>query len=250
MESHQYKRLKPNALISLVAVLGLFLTLLAANWQYDRALYKQGLLEKYNLNSTLPVLDLINSDIFTFDDSRYRRVLVRGRFLRDEVIFVDNKIVNGVVGYDTIVPLKISQNATGSADGQIILVNRGWMAWGSSRIPNVNRTIPTEIVPIVGKLDFLKDEVFLLSDIIVEKKLWPAIYVGAVKEKFGENVKKLIIYEENLQAEMANSFRTPEFGIDTHYMYMGQWLLFACLIVVLYFYFMVWERKKIGKKEK
>ena len=68
MESHQYKRLKPNALISLVAVLGLFLTLLAANWQYDRALYKQGLLEKYNLNSTLPVLDLINSDIFTFDD--------------------------------------------------------------------------------------------------------------------------------------------------------------------------------------
>ena len=106
----------------------------------------------------------------------------------------------------------------------------GHRAVDSSR---TKRAIVVKIVPIVGKLDFLKDEVFLLSGIIVEKKLWPAIYVEAVKEKFGENVKKLIIYEENLQAEMANSFRTPEFGIDTHYMYMGQWLLFACLIVVL-----------------
>ena len=226
------------------------MTLLAANWQYDRALYKEGLLEKYHLNSTLPVLDLNKSGIFSFDDFRYRRVLVRGKFLRDEVIFVDNKIVNGVVGYDTIVPLKILHNATGSSDEQIILINRGWMAWGSSRVPNVNRTIPTEIVPIVGKLDILRDEVFLLKDIVVEKQLWPAIFLGAVKEKYGENVKKLIIYEENLLAGMTNSFRTPDFGIDTHYMYMGQWLLFACLIVILYFYLMFWEMKKIGKKEK
>jgi surfeit locus 1 family protein len=55
------------------------------------------------------------------------RTSVRGSFLPEHTVFLDNKVRRGRAGYEVVTPLRLS-------DGKgHVLVNRGWVAAGPSR---------------------------------------------------------------------------------------------------------------------
>src|SRR5688500_1481822 len=59
-------------------------------------------------------------------EARSERVTVRGEFLPQHMVLLDNKVRRGRVGYDVVMPLRL-------AAGTHVLVNRGWIAAGATR---------------------------------------------------------------------------------------------------------------------
>ena len=74
-----------------------------------------------------------------------RRVALRGRYLNDQTLYLDNQVQNRIAGYHVLTPFQ-------TAAGFTILVNRGWVRPGVSReklpvIPAV-----TGVVNIEGRI--------------------------------------------------------------------------------------------------
>src|SRR4051812_36803830 len=52
--------------------------------------------------------------------TKVQRIVVRGEFLPEHTVLLDNKLHRGRVGYEVVTPLRL-------ADGIHVLVNRGWI---------------------------------------------------------------------------------------------------------------------------
>ena len=64
---------------------------------------------------------------------------LRGEFLQQRNLLLDNRISNGAYGFELLTPLRLSAN------GQLVLVNRGWIAGDRGR-----RKLPT-LLPTGGE---------------------------------------------------------------------------------------------------
>ena len=71
------------------------------------------------------------------DDLAYRPVTLAGQPMRERVFLLDNRIRQGRYGVEVITPLRLGS-------GQLVLVNRGWLAADPSR-----QQLP-DVPPIVG----------------------------------------------------------------------------------------------------
>ena len=162
MESLRRKRTKPSIIITCFAIIGLAVTLAAAYWQFKRSVYKQDLLSTYHYKQRAPIIDLNHETNFVGDNHRYRSVTVTGRFLWDQAIFLDNKIVNGIAGYNTIVPIEYEKSSI--SESNMVPVNLGWIAWGAERVPKNFKKKLSDEVRVVGVIDLPKESVFRLKN--------------------------------------------------------------------------------------
>ncbi len=242
MESPVLKRAKPSVIVTALAILGLMTTLLAAHWQFNRAAYKEDLLREYRSKQTGVLFNLNEDRIEGRTDTRYARVIVVGQFMPTEAFFLDNKVRNGVAGYELIVPFKFAYSDPQKKRNLTVLVNRGWKAWGVKRHPHQPIFEYNNSVYVSGIIDFDDKNVFRLGDFDINGKLWPYLSIEETENYLGVDLENIIIHEEPTKRGLSSSFRPPDFGISTHKMYMGQWLIFATLIVFLYFYYGFWRK--------
>lgn len=111
----------------LLLIAGLIVCLLMIRlgvWQLDRASQKQDLVDQRNLVENSPVLDLgdaIQAGQFG-EIQRYQPVRLRGNYVRDSTVFVDNKVLDSKVGYQVFTAFKLR------ASNQHVLVGRGWVS--------------------------------------------------------------------------------------------------------------------------
>ncbi|HEY6821799.1 MAG TPA: SURF1 family protein [Burkholderiales bacterium] len=95
------------------------------NWQSRRAEEKRTLGERFEEALRAPPLEL--SWPLKEQDVLGRKVAARGTFDAERTVLLDNKILNGRVGYEVVTPLKLSS-------AQVhVLVDRGWVPAGASR---------------------------------------------------------------------------------------------------------------------
>jgi len=109
-------------LILLAALLGASVTARLGFWQLDRARQKLELQARIESRADLPPLagaDLA-LDTAAAAAQHYRRVTLRGRWLADRTIYLDNRQMNARQGFFVVTPLLL-------ADGDAVLVQRGWM---------------------------------------------------------------------------------------------------------------------------
>ena len=74
--------------------------------------------------------------------ARIERISVRGEFLPERTVLLDNKLRRGRPGYEVVTPLRLA-----GTQQMHVLVNRGWIAAGATRdeLPEV-RTVAGETV--------------------------------------------------------------------------------------------------------
>ena len=139
--------------LAAVAVIGAGLAL--ASWQFGRAEQKRQLETQAQAGLAAAALD-----INAAPDSPlpvFRRARVRGVYLPDKTILLDNRIDNRRAGYYVITPLLL-------ADGAAIAINRGWIPAGKTRIPPpVAPPPPDGEVVITGRLAKDESDFFALS---------------------------------------------------------------------------------------
>ncbi|MDO8377036.1 MAG: SURF1 family protein, partial [Aquabacterium sp.] len=91
-------------------------------WQLDRAAQKLDLQARIEARGSLPPLPQaqLPLDAAAAGEAHYRPVLLRGRWLADRTVALDNRQMNARQGFYIVTPLLL-------APGDAVLVQRGWM---------------------------------------------------------------------------------------------------------------------------
>ena len=110
-------------LLWLAAVLGVALTARLGWWQLDRAQQKLDLQAQIAQRAELPALPQgeLARDESTAQGQHYRRIVLRGRWLADRTVALDNRQMDARQGFIIVTPLLL-------VHGEAVLVQRGWTA--------------------------------------------------------------------------------------------------------------------------
>jgi surfeit locus 1 family protein len=127
-------------------------------WQLERAEVNRAIAERFHAAATLPPLEWpvtaagagagagVDPDTTA---PRYRQIRLRGHYVPDRQVLLDNMTSHGVAGYQVLTPLRVGGE-------RLVLVNRGWVPASPdrSRLPDVALEGRDEIV-VRGRIDDL-----------------------------------------------------------------------------------------------
>lgn len=133
----------------------LFTTVFAAasvalgEWQFDRRDYAQQQIRMLDNNYDLVPgqIDLIIGDIDDEpNDSKWRSVKLTGEYLDDATTYVRNRVKQGTIGLEQLVPFEL-------VSGEIVIVDRGWVpADDKYENPRVTPETPDGEVTVIARL--------------------------------------------------------------------------------------------------
>jgi surfeit locus 1 family protein len=200
-------------------------------WQTRRATEKQALEAKLIARENAPpiVLNLMRT---ADEDPEFRRVIVRGEFVRDWPVYLDNRPYKGMAGFYLLMPLKIA------GTGMHVLVNRGWLPRDPvdrAKLPSV--ATPGNIVEIEGIARRNPGHVLQLGK---AGSLRPgAIVQNADIAEFARASSLAFhpfIIEQlgNTQDGLVRDWPRPSTGIDRHLGYAFQWYALAAMAFIFF----------------
>jgi len=233
---------KANWVPSIVTALLLPVLIALGFWQLSRAEEKQQILEQRRERMQLPEyrLETIPEDLISIE---YRKLVIKGRYLNQYLIYIDNKVHHGQVGYQVVIPLQLSGR------DEIVLVNRGWLKATESRdrLPEV-LLIDTEVtLSGVAKLD-PKDVASFGSKNRLGHE-WPALVRWLDPKSLNNDIAGEIaafmflqnpLPEDKLIREWKFINSPPEKNMS----YAAQWFSMAGLLFIIY---IVVNTKRLNK---
>jgi surfeit locus 1 family protein len=213
----------PKVIPTLAAVLVFMLTVSLGNWQTRRAAEKTILQQRLDAHAVAPPIELTQQRVEPSAVSE-GRVRVRGHFLADRTLFIDNRIHRGVAGYHVVTPLRIE-------DGPMhVLVNRGWIAAGSRRdqLPVVNT--PESSVVIEGLATIPLAQPYELAPDTTEGPLRQNLVPQRLEAELKLMLQPIVILQTSAAADrLVREWPKPDAGVNTHRAYALQWYVMAVL---------------------
>lgn len=233
-------RFAPRLVPTLVAIVIFVLTLSAGNWQTRRAAEKSALQQRLDAFAMAPAV-VLGRDRVEPAAVTDRPVLVRGRFVTGQTLYIDNRVYRGAPGYHVVTPLQIE------GGDQHVLINRGWIAAGPdrNRLPAV--ATPPDTVSVEG---------IAILPLATPYELAPDASSGPLRQNL---VPQRIAAETKLALQpvvvlqtgqspdgLVRDWPKPDAGVNTHRAYALQWYVMAVLAVALWFGL---NLKKTGEKQ-
>lgn len=222
----------------LAVAAGVALTVLATslgNWQTRRGDTKEAIEAQWNNAEAARPTDVATlNDATAVAASVPRRVTLRGAFVPASTVFVDNRTLNGVAGFQVITPLRLE-------DGAAILINRGWTARDArdpSRIPDL--TTPAGAVLIEGLAVARVPRLLELASTAMPALpgIWPNLDFEDYERAAGFAVARVVVQQTNGTADgLRRVWPRPAAGVEKHRGYALQWYGLAALSAGLTLYF-------------
>jgi surfeit locus 1 family protein len=224
-------------IVLIAAVLGVALTARLGFWQLSRASEKeslQALLEDRGGAPPLAAAELAR-DATAAALQHYRRIDLRGRWVAERTVFLDNRQMNGRPGFFVVTPLLLD----GTADA--VLVQRGWVprdAAERSRLPAL--PLPAGAVEISARIAPPPARLYQFG-----AELPGAIRQNLVLDDFaretGLSLRPLSVWQLDTPAAVPDGllrqWAPPAVDVHKHYGYAFQWFALAALITGLYVWF-------------
>lgn len=212
----------------LFAVLVLPLLFSLGFWQLSRAA------EKAELNALYEGRQLAGSQEYielpTDVDLSYQPVTLRGRYLNEKRVYLDNRINQGRFGYEIITPFQLQGSL------QRVLVNRGWVAGDSGR-----RTLPSVaaiegIVSLSGNVHVSLGKPFTLGEQSVAG--WPKVVqyldIEALSDEIeGDVYPHSIRLKEGAPGAYRANWVVVNMQPEKHQAYAFQWFAMAAAVLVI-----------------
>lgn len=208
--------------VTLFASLGL--------WQFERAEFKQTIQQKYESR--------LASDYVPFEmtenwlESEYQRVRLEGEFDTARTLLLDNQLYKGRVGYHVISPFRLST-------GDVVLVNRGWVAAGVSRqvLPTIQ--MPVNLDRVLGIVTIPDDNIFRLGSVVLDKN-WPQVLpfidFSALQSEFDNQLVPIVIWlGPEQQGAYVRDWQPVWLKPEKSRAYAWQWFAFAAIALILFF---------------
>ncbi len=228
-------RFSPGWKMTLFTALLLPLLLTLGSWQLDREAEKielQALHERRTSSAPVPVEELD----WQGGDVAYQPVILTGQFDNERYLLLDNRIQDGRVGYEVLMPFTTST-------GQMLIVNRGWIAQGATReqLPVVTPVQGT--VTISGSVYVPLSEPFLLSDAQeAQTNDWPRVVqkidMNAWSELFRTSLlPHTVRVNPDSPGALTAHWPTVNMEPEKHRGYAVQWFAMATALLLMYVYF-------------
>jgi cytochrome oxidase assembly protein ShyY1 len=230
---------RPSALRTWLAIAaGVGVTVLAAslgNWQTRRGDVREAIeAQWYAAEAAAPtaVTNLIDTTAVAADLPR--RVAMRGNLVPTATVFIDNRSLDGVAGFQAVTPLRLD-------DGTTVLVNRGWLprdVRDPLRIPGL--ITPSGIVAIDGLAVPRVPRLLELASSAPAALpgIWPNLDYEDYERAAGFKVARFVVQQANDTTDgLRRAWPRPAAGVEKHRGYALQWYGLAALSAGLTLYF-------------
>ncbi len=173
-----------------------------------------------------------------------RLVRVKGRFVPDDTIYIDNRTHQGVAGFYVLTPVKIHESSLH------VLVLRGWIArdvQDRNRLPVV--TTPTQDVQITGIAEPTLERTLELKAMPEPRpgeRLWQNLDPDTYRRWSGLDLQPFIIRQSAAGATddgLVREWRVAGPDVDKHRGYAVQWFAMSAAAAAVTIYLMFLARR-------
>ena len=246
-------RFLPLIVTAALCALGIVL----GNWQTQRALEKERIAESLQQQSKLAPLNL-NLALSTPPDAQvthpgiqeskqdvpaFRSVEMRGEFVRDWPLYLDNRPLYGVAGLYVLMPFKLE------GSDQIVLVARGWLQRNvleRTKLPPL--VTPTGMISLRGVVRDNLDRSMQLGQAEVPQPgaIVQNLTIDSLRARGQWNLwNKVVEQSTEVNDGLSRNWPKPSAGSDKHRGYAFQWYGLA-LMAALFFVVTGLRRGKNG----
>ena len=218
-----------SAVIAVAVAVSVFTA--AGFWQLHRAHYKDELKARVDRAMSMNSEIEMSALPMQAETLEFRWVHVRGEWLADKTIFIDNKIRDGVVGYEVVTPLRIA------AGNLSVLVDRGWVAAPSlrSQLPNVKTA--SGMVDVSGTARAPTNRFLELSNQVEAGRVWQNLTIERFQTWSGLALQPVVVFQQNAgDDKLLPVHVAPEasgLSADRHRGYALTWFGLAVVTLVL-----------------
>jgi surfeit locus 1 family protein len=223
--------------VLVATVLGVAATTRLTVWQLDRAAQKIAMQTALDARSGLAPLaaDQLARTIGDATTQHYRSVHLHGRWLAERSVFLDNRQMNGRVGFYVLTPLLLS----GTSDA--VLVQRGWVPRDQldrTRVPAV--PTPAGEIDIEGRIAPPPARLYEF-EVSAPGAIRQNLDLDAFARETGLQLRPLSVLQTDSSATagdgLLRQWPLPAVDVHKHYGYAFQWGALGALMTGLYVWF-------------
>ena len=224
------RRFRPTLRTTVAAIAGIALAAALGVWQLDRAAQKEAQAARQAQLDRAPPIRL-GHEIASAAALEQRHVAARGHFEPGAVVWLDNRVRSGIVGYEVVMPLRISGTATR------VLVNRGWVGGTGDRRQLPQLATPSGELEVSGRAVVPGKRIYELGSDAPEGRVWQNLTIDRYRARLGIEVLPIMIEQENDNGDgLVRAWPAPGRGADTNRSYAVQWFGLGVLIACAYIY--------------
>jgi len=205
-------------------------------WQLDRAAQKNALQADIDRRMALPPLavEALARDPEAVQAQWHRRIVLSGRWLVDRTVFLDNRPMDGQVGFFVLTPLALD-------DGTAVLVQRGWEARDFMDRSHVRQPpTPDGEVSVVGRV--AADPARLYEfDPAASGPIRQNLDLAAYARETGLRLRPVSVLQtaSDVDDALRRDWPRPAADVHKHYGYAFQWFAMSTLVLALYVWFRI-----------
>ena len=227
--------------LTLAALLGVAATLALGRWQLSRAAQKEALQAAIDSQNRLPAIDLAamspGADLVALE---HRQASVRGHWLAERTVFLDNRQMHAQQGFFVVTPLQLNGSSA------VLLVQRGWVPRNfvdRTALPTIESPaglveVQGRVAPPPGKLYEFKDTQSGQAGPIRQN-----LDLAAFAKETGLPLLPVSLLQTGAaEGGLQRDWPAANLGVEKHYGYAFQWFGLATLIAILYVWFQIVRR--------
>ena len=232
------------AVVTLATVITMAVTASLGFWQLDRARQKLDLQDQINRRAELPAWETL--DLLNAPDPMvgvYRPVRLRGQWLAEASVFLDNRQMATRNGFFLVTPLRLAGSQ------RAVLVQRGWVPRDfteRSRVPAIDT--PAAEVVVEGRLAPPPGKLYQLGE-AGTGAIRQNIDLNAFAQETGLDLLSVSVQQTGASPEgLLREWPRAALGVDRHHGYAFQWFGLCALVGLLHvwFQFISPRRKRIS----
>lgn len=225
-------------LITIAAVSGVLITAALGNWQLSRAAQKLALQADIAEQSAKPPMTA--KSLRALPDAAqalHRRATIRGFWVKDATVYLENRPMNGHVGFVVVTPLVME------AGSEAILVQRGWVPRNfESRGDVPALETPLGMVDVEGMITPPPSKLYEPGP-SAHGLIRQNIDLPQFQTETGLTLLPVTLQQAGTASQVLQRDRPPvSLGVEKNKGYAFQWFGLSCLIAGLYLWFQVIRR--------
>lgn len=219
-------------LVTLASVLALGATLALGAWQMNRAGQKLALQAAIEQRRALPPIGQQALLAGAPGDLLHRPVVLRGRWVEANTVFLDNRQMHGRPGFYVVSALQLE--GTSAA----ILVERGWAPRNfvdREKLPPIQT--PPGVVEVTGRIAPPPAKLYEFGE-AGRGPIRQNLDLAQFRAETGLALLDLSVQQSGGASEgLLRDWPPPASGVEKHYGYAFQWWALSALIAILYVWF-------------
>jgi surfeit locus 1 family protein len=205
-------------------------------WQLDRAEQKLQIQARLDERRALQPLqgDALPTSAGEVPAAQDRAALLRGRWLPEHTVYLDNRQIEGRPGFYPVTPLQL-------ADGSAVLVQRGWLPRDlQERTRIAPYTTPAGEVQIQGRIAPQVPRLYEF-DAVASGPIRQNLDLGDFARETRLVLRPWVLIQDDMAGSppdgLLRQWPAPATGVAKHHGYAFQWFALSALVIGLYVWF-------------